>query len=129
MPDINQFRDHKIVVIESYGSDKKPVRTCCHFIEKDGCLFTRSPVTTQNVERLRARPVIRVAPAHEDNVPCGEWIDASASVTVERDTDWVTRAMLRKYGWPRLARLVREWLRRGCRRRQYAIIEIAPTTR
>ena len=129
MPAIDQFRDHKVVVIESYGSDKKPVLTCCHFVEKDGRLFMRAPMKMQNVERIRKCSSVRVAPSEADSIPCGDWVDASAAVRDERETGWFTRAMRRKYGWSRVARLVSAWFRRGCRNREYAVIEIEPTSR
>jgi PPOX class probable F420-dependent enzyme len=129
MPVFDQFRGHKVVVIESYGSENKPVLTCCHFVEKDGRLFTCSPATMQNVERIRACPSIRVAPSHADSVPCGDWVNASATVLLECDSSWVARAMRQKYGWSRAARLIAAWVKRGCRYREYAVIEIEPATR
>ena len=129
MPEIDQFRGHKIVVIESYGNDNKPVLTCCHFVERDGRLFARSPVTTQNVARIRARPDVRVAPSQADSVPCGEWVNAAASISNECDSGWVSRAMRQKYGWSRIGRLVAAWFGRGCKWRKYAIIEIEPSSR
>ena len=129
MPAIDQFREHKVVLIESYGSDKKPVLTCCHFVEKDGRLFTRSPLAMQNVERIRKCSTVRVAPSHADSVPCGEWVDASAAVCEDDDTGWVTTAMRRKYGWSRVVRLISDWFKRGCKSRDYAVIEIEPNTR
>jgi PPOX class probable F420-dependent enzyme len=129
MPAIDNFRDHKVVVIESYGSDKKPVLTCCYFVEKDGRIFTRSPVSTQNVERIRHCSSVRLAPSRADSIPCGEWIEGSAAVRSECESGWVQRAMRQKYGWSRVAKLVAAWFKRGCRRREYAIIEIEPVSR
>jgi general stress protein 26 len=129
MPALDQLRGHKVVVIESYGSDSKPVLTCSLFVEREGHLFTRSPVNTQNVERIRARPGIRVAPSYTDSIPCGDWVEASASVRPECDTSWVRHAMWQKYGWSRVARRLSGWFKRGCKNREYAIIEIEPAPR
>ena len=119
-----RFCGQQAVVIESYCEKNKPVQTPVTFVEKDGQIFTRAPLDTCRVDRMRRKPEVRLVPCDHRGQPRGEWVAGRAAVHDECELGWVSRALGEKYGWSRTGRLIKNWLARRCRKQQYAVISI-----
>lgn len=125
MPSVrNQFKNLKVIIVETYCENHKPFQTPQLFILNDECLYLRTAKASGKAQRILKNPHIKVAPSDYSGKPKGEWRNAIAKVHNDKAMRWVNKAMNRTFGWSRILALFMEWLKRGGRGIDYVVIEV-----
>jgi PPOX class probable F420-dependent enzyme len=124
---IEQFKDHKFINLETFKKDGSSVKTPLWFVQHEGVLYMRTPMTTWKVKRIRNNPQVRVAPSDAAGNDKGEWLPGRAEVHPAEEMAWVNDLVIRKYG---LLKRVMDWRNRLLGRAgNFAVIAVRVDTK
>ncbi len=115
-----QFSGQRYVNLETFRRSGQGVRTPLWFVERDGCLYMRTPAASAKIKRIRSNPRVRVVPSDVRGRPIGEWIAGEARLIPAGETEWVNHLVKRKYGL--LKRLID--LRSRLKGTEYVVIAV-----
>jgi PPOX class probable F420-dependent enzyme len=117
---LDQFKNQRFALLETYRKNGTAVRTPLLFIIHRNRLYMRTAAHTYKVKRILNNPVVRVAPSTFKGQPLGGWLEGRAKVYDAADMQWVNALSKRRNGW--FKRLVD--LRNYFRRRPFVVIEV-----
>ncbi len=119
---MEQFENHQYINLETFKKDGAGVKTPLWFVERDGVLYMRTPMTTWKVKRIRNRAQVLLVPSDARGRPFGEWVAGEAKIYPAEEMAWVNEMTIQKYGlFKRLMDLMNRW--RG-NAGQMAVIEV-----
>jgi hypothetical protein len=95
---MNQFRDQKVVTLETYKKSGKAVQTPLLFVAHEGVLYMRTPMQSWKVKRIRNNAQVRIVPSDRHGNPQGSWVAGRAEIYHESEMAWVNELSKQKYG-------------------------------
>jgi uncharacterized protein len=96
---LSQFDGEKVISLETYRRNGKPVRTPVWFLKEDGVLYVHTDDSTGKVKRIRENPKVRVAPSHFRGKPKTDYIDAQAQLATSPEiVEKYHTLIYKKYG-------------------------------
>jgi PPOX class probable F420-dependent enzyme len=116
-----RFSQHWYLNLETYRRNGQPIRTTMWFVEREGRLYLRTPITAGKVKRIRNRPNVRVAPCDRRGNLKGDWVAGQARLIDPTEAAWVNPLVRRKYGLLKRLLEVRAWLWNI----EYVVIEVS----
>ncbi len=94
-----QFKDEKVISLETYRRNGEPVRRPVWFLEEDGIIYVHTDDSTGKVKQIRRNPKVRVAPSHFRGRPKADYVDAQAELDTDPATVEKYRSRIyKKYG-------------------------------
>ena len=96
---MNQFKNQKVITLETYKKSGEAVRTPLFFVEHEGVLYMRTPMHSWKVKRIQNSAQVRIVPSDGLGNPQGAWVEGYAEIYHERDMAWVNALSKQKYGW------------------------------
>jgi uncharacterized protein len=84
----------RYLLLTTYRRDGRPVSTPVWFASRDGVLYVWTNARTGKVKRIRANPIVSVAPCTLRGGPLGPAVEGRASIVENHDVD---RLLMRKY--------------------------------
>ncbi|MGH1542962.1 MAG: hypothetical protein ACRBHB_21270 [Arenicella sp.] len=112
------------LVVESTDDEGKCYQTPLFFVQKDQSVYIRVPASSPKVDRVFCNNTIKLAATDSNGNRRGDWVLATASVHAESEFPWLFSATLRKYGLKPIFARFMKWLRRGCRHKNYCVLEL-----
>jgi PPOX class probable F420-dependent enzyme len=109
----------KYLLLESERVDGTLVGTPMWFAMVDDTIFVRAEAESPEIERIRQRPVVKVASCTTRGVPTGDYIECVARVVPREQEAHADAALRRSYGTLRR-------LRNTLARNDYVDLELAP---
>jgi uncharacterized protein len=95
----SRFEGEKVISLETYRKNGKPVRTPVWFLEENGILYVHTDDSTGKVKRIRRNPKVRVAPSHFRGKPKAEYVEARAELeTGSEPVEKYRSKIYKKYG-------------------------------
>lgn len=119
---LNTTFDHQQYLnLETFRKNGAGVKTPVWFVEDGGTLFVRTGAASGKVKRIQINHQVHIAPCKMDGALLGDWIQASACVVSDQETDRkVDRLLGKKYGVMKAL----FGLASSIQRRKYTILEI-----
>ena len=94
-----QFKDEKVISLETYRRNGEPVRRPVWFLEEDGIIYVHTDDSTGKAKQIRRNPKVRVAPSHFRGRPKADYVDAQAELDTDPATVEKYRSRIyKKYG-------------------------------
>src|SRR5262249_27324695 len=101
----------RFLLLTTFRRDRRPVSTPVWFAARDGVLYVWTGARTGKVKRIRANPIVRVAPCTVRGRPLGTALDGRAAIVENHDVDrlltrkyWLAKPLVSTYS--RLVRLI-----------------------
>jgi len=70
------FHNQRVLNLESYKKDGKPVRTPVVFAETNGVLYFQTALKAWKAKRVVRNPTVRIVPSTFRGDPKGNWVNA-----------------------------------------------------
>lgn len=96
---MNQFKDEKVITLETYKKSGAAVQTPLFFVIHEGVVYMRTPMQSWKVKRIRRNPQVRLVPSDMQGNLRGSWVEGQAEIYPEQDMGWVNALSKQKYGW------------------------------
>src|SRR6266567_2570049 len=95
----SRFQGEKVISLETYRRNGKPVRTPVWFLEQDGIVYVHTDDSTGKVKRIRQNPRVRIATSHFRGKPKADYIEARAELETNPEIVEKYRSRIyKKYG-------------------------------
>lgn len=98
MSGLDQFHNQRFINLETFRKSGAAIRTPVGFVEQGGALIVRTLDDTGKVKRIRANSRVRIAPSNGRGDVSGAWVEATATVLSQAESDRTRDAIVRKYG-------------------------------
>ncbi len=96
---LSRFQGEKVISLETYRRNGKPVRTPVWFLEQDGIVYVHTDDSTGKVKRIRRNPRVRIAPSHFRGKSKADYIEARAELETNPEIVEKYRSRIyKKYG-------------------------------
>jgi PPOX class probable F420-dependent enzyme len=94
------FNHQQYLNLETFRKNGNGVKTPVWFVEDSGILYVRTDAKSGKVKRIRNRQQVNIAPCKMEGALLGGWIEASARLVNDPETDRkVDRLLGKKYGF------------------------------
>jgi uncharacterized protein len=99
MSRLTTFDHQQYLNLETFRKNGAGVKTPVWFVADGATLFVRTMANSGKVKRVRNHPMVNIAPCKMDGTPLGDWMEASARESSDRDLERkVDRLLAQKYG-------------------------------
>ncbi|MBK9941911.1 MAG: PPOX class F420-dependent oxidoreductase [Kouleothrix sp.] len=95
---LGPFHNQRFISLETFRKSGAGVATPVGFVEQGGALIVRTIAGSGKVKRVRANPRVRIAPSSGRGDITGAWVEATATVLSQAESDSTRGAIVAKYG-------------------------------
>jgi uncharacterized protein len=102
MPETNPLARQSYISVETYRKTGQPVRTPVWFAQDETTnqIYVLTDIASGKAKRIRNNPDVKLAPSTGAGTPKGEYLPATAQITMEGSAEYKTGQGLinKKYG-------------------------------
>ena len=94
-----QFKNERVISLETYRRNGQPVRTPVWFLEENGTFYVHTDDKTGKVKRIKRNGQVRIAPSHFRGKLKADYINAKAELMTKPDlVEKYHNLIYKKYG-------------------------------